>query len=175
VSEDIPASASTSAEAVPADTGSTGTQSQISESQNQALIPSASAIPIDQSHTGATLSEWADSRNQFPLNLVASVVRDKEVENKYLQDKLRQTEEERDRFREQYHEQAKEVAVLLERLKAIAETRRLQQIVLGFGGILAGAGLGCLLQISPIRGTDIVMAVLGMLLIIGSQLDRRKD
>jgi hypothetical protein len=155
----------------PASSGSEGTQQPPPEDPGKAIVRVVQPIDSSPSHLGATLGEMSALANSIPYTVALAAYRDSEAFKAAVLNKWRDAEEGKDRFRDQYHAEARKTAVLEERQRGSAQLRRIQQVCLALGGVVGGTGLSSALAAHSVVGVGGVLLAIGLaLLYVGSGL-----
>ena len=128
---------------LPQEAGSEGTQSLPPDGTNQSLAVVGPIGPTS-AHVGAALGEHVDPQNPT-LVLAYAAYRDADTLRQAVMSKWKQTEDEKDKAREECHEQRRRNAVLTERLKIGNRLKRFQSALLTLGGLVGGSGLSAVI------------------------------
>lgn len=132
---------------VPESTGSAGEQLPVRHESAGPQHITVGQTPLDQRHLGTLLTDYVDSRGGLPIAVAVAAFRDADSSRALLARQLDRLEEERDHFRDRYHEESKAAAVLRSGADSASEQQRLQKWVFGIGGVLLGTGAGAWIQV----------------------------
>lgn len=157
-------------EVVPVSTGSAGDQTEGAVSD----VIVVGQVPHDSDHVGAILGEHIQSGSPTTMAFAVAAFRDARTSRELLSRQLDRTADDRDRMRDQYHEESTKAAVLEAKLEIGSQFRRFQSWAFGIGGIVAGAGIGTAAQFGRARFLDVVLIVAGMAMMwLGAPLSSR--
>ena len=146
----------------PESSGSAGTQISPPGDTGSAVVQVVHPIDeIDTDHIGAALGEHVDSRSRTAMAIAVAAYRDVQAYRTAVMDKWRAAEEAKDRYREQYFEEAKRVAVLESKGQERRRLQRFQSYALALGGLVAGSGLSVMVARSEVLNYGFPLFIAG--------------
>ncbi len=159
----------------PENTGSALVQSKAVVATAGKAPPTVGDTPADAAHLGAVLGDHIQAGSPTTMAFAVAAFRDAHASRELLREQLSRLGDDRDRMRENYHEEAKRAAVLETKLELTAEFRRFQTWAFGLGGIIAGAGIGSAVQAGQLTTLYGLLTVVGLVIMwIGAPLSKKE-